>query len=278
MRQRASVTSVAGPEQVTFLALPAQALPELEGWRDDFSARSARSSRRSLRRRRSPLFASRATLPSCRSRRPPRAGTGASRRPSRRRAALRVRRPRLDATRRGAHADPFRPRRAAGISGLAVRRAATVEGHGSLVRVDGTVTIGPLRADGTPILSGYGDWLGTENVDADRQRERARCASSSAIRTLPGSSGRDSPPTASSYRFSPRRASRLGLAGRHAPDPIHTPARLRRGRRGGFPTRKAMPSSQMRRWRAPRSRLRPARPSRTRSDRRRRRPAGATTR
>jgi hypothetical protein len=179
MRQRASVTSVAGPEQVTFLALPAQALPELEGWRDDFSARS--------RAELAALLAPTAARP--RSVRLPsdaaelsvtasaEGGDGSLE------AAIQT--PRggfvfvdLGST-RGAEARTLRapiPPEARGgeLVGLAVRRAATVEGHGSLVRVDGTVTIGPLQADGAPILSGYGDWVGTENVDATASGNEAR--------------------------------------------------------------------------------------------------------
>jgi hypothetical protein len=179
MRQRASVTSVAGPEQVTFLALPAQALPELEGWRDDFSARS--------RAELAALLAPTAAQP--RSVRLPsdaaELSVTASAEGGDGSLEAVIQTPRGDfvfvdlGSTRGAEARTLRapiPPEARGgeLVGLAVRRAATVEGHGSLVRVDGTVTIGPLRADGTPILSGYGDWLGTENVDATASGNEAR--------------------------------------------------------------------------------------------------------
>ena len=171
IRQRGSVTAVGGPRQVTVLALPAEALPELAGWRDDFSTHSRNELAGLLKPAatrprfvRLPDDAAQLSVPA--------SGRGGDANVE---AAIRT--PRGDFTfvdlgsTRGPQTRTLRgsiPPEARGgeLVALSIRRAATVEGHGSLVRVDGTITLGPLRADRTSIVSDYGQWVGTENVDA----------------------------------------------------------------------------------------------------------------
>jgi hypothetical protein len=171
IRQRGSVTAAGGPRQVTVLALPAEALPGLGGWRDDFSPHSRTELAALLnpaathaRFVRLPDDAAELSVP-------------ASARGGDADVEAAIRTPRGDfafvdlGSTRGAQTRTLRgsiPPEARGgeLVALSIRRAATVEGHGSLVRVDGTITLGHLQADGTSIVSDYEQWVGTENVDA----------------------------------------------------------------------------------------------------------------
>jgi hypothetical protein len=77
---------------------------------------------------------------------------------------------------RGRRIDELRaavPERARGgqVVALTLTRAATVEGHGTdFNRIDGTLTLGPLEAEWpggrAALLSDYGKWVATDNVDA----------------------------------------------------------------------------------------------------------------
>jgi hypothetical protein len=168
IRQRGSVT---GARQITVLSLPAEALPELGGWRNDFSTHSRTELAALLRPAatrprfvRLPDDATQLSVPA--------SATGGD---ASIEAAIRTPRGEfaflhLGST-RGAQTRTLRgsispEARGGELVALSIRRAATVEGHGSLVRVDGTITLGSLRADGTSIVSDYGQWVGTGNVDA----------------------------------------------------------------------------------------------------------------
>jgi hypothetical protein len=85
---------------------------------------------------------------------------------------------------RGRRVDALRaalPERARGgrIVALTLTRAAVVEGHGTdFNRIDGTLTLGPLATESsggrTAIVSDYGEWIATDNVDLLRGGQRVR--------------------------------------------------------------------------------------------------------
>jgi hypothetical protein len=185
IRQRGSVSSLGGQQQLTLLGVPAERLEVIDGWRPDFSDLPLAELARRLSPT-SPVELRGADIP-------PEAtdlvapvsvvGGDVSLE-----AAILTSRgdfARVDlGDTRGRRVDELRavlPERARGgrLVSLTLTRAATVEGHGTdFNRTDGTLTLGPLAAEWrgarVTLVSGYEDWVGTDNVDAVAGRDRVR--------------------------------------------------------------------------------------------------------
>jgi hypothetical protein len=185
IRQSGSVSPLGGRERFTLLGVPADKLGLVDGWRSDFSdvslaelASRIRSQRPvALRGAEIPPEATELVLPVS-----VEGGDVVVE------AAVLTSRGdvvsvELGAT-RGRRKDELRaalPARARGgrVIGLTLTRAATVEGHGSdFNRIDGTLTLGPLAAGSaagrSTLVSDYGTWIGTDNVDASPAARGAR--------------------------------------------------------------------------------------------------------
>jgi len=168
--------SAGGPARLTLLGVPADAIHELDGWRDRFSPLS-RGELVDRIEPASPPALSGAPLPADASElalpyelrggavtltavvlRPDdlftRIGLGTA---SRRNGTLRAPIP----------PDAHRGR----VVALELSRGFSAEGHGDFARVDGVLTLAPLLAGGSPITS-YSGWVGFDNVDATGARLR----------------------------------------------------------------------------------------------------------
>lgn len=185
IRQSGSVSSLGGQARVTVLGVPTDRLALVDGWRADFAdvpldelARRLRpASSAELRGVEVPAQATELVAPV--------SVVGGdvaidAEILTRRGDFTRIQ---LGAT-RGRRIDELRaavPEGARGgqVVALTLTRAATVEGHGTdFNRIDGTLTLGPLEAEWpggrVALLSDYGEWVATDNVDALGGSSRVR--------------------------------------------------------------------------------------------------------
>jgi hypothetical protein len=192
--------SAGGPDQLTVLGVPADAIAELDGWQDRFSSLSRGELIERIEPSPSPVLRG-APLPADASELaiPYTLRGGAVTLTAVvlqlddlfARIGLGTARPGSGTLRAAIPPDAHRGR----IVALELSRALSVEGHGDFARVDGVLTLAPATAGGS-LITDYSGWIGLDNVDATGSRLRFLLSNEAANPRFQPSQATDAAPPA----------------------------------------------------------------------------------